>query len=656
MKRIIITLLAAVSCFQLTAQKNSDIILTIDNEKIPVGDFKYVYEKNNNKEETAYSKESLQKSMDLFINYRLKVKEAESLKMDTNAAFIKEFGGYKKQLAKPYLTEEGTEGKLALEAYERMKVDVNTSHILINVDEFAAPEDTLKAYNKALEIKKKILAGEDFGQLAIDNSEDPSAAQKEYKKGYKGYLGYNPAFSFVYPYETASYTTKVGSVSNPVRSKFGYHLIKVNEKRNSEGEILVAHIMIDAKDGIDAVDSIAKKNLVDDIYKKLINGGDWNELCTEYSIDKRTVSNGGEMQPFRMDGKLRVPDFEKVAFALQNKDDISKPVKSPYGWHIIKLIRKIPLAPFKEIEADLLKQVKRSDRMSQNNTALIKRLKTENKFKESKKIKMKLAEYADTTLLASLWKTPTDYNSKKVVFKLNKDKFTYKDFFTYLERNQLNNNKITSASYLMSLAYDAYVDKTVYEYEENNLSEKYEGYRLLLKEFRDGILFFDLMEDEVWNKAAKDTAGIRKYYNENQSNYQRERSVDAIIYKTVSEKVLEELIDSINAGTNEVILKKHFKKESALDLKIDKGIYGITSHDIISKLDVNQKTHKIVNGNDFVYVVIKEVIPAGVKPLNKCRGLVISDYQSFIEKEWVDGLKKKYSVTVDQSVLNNLTK
>lgn len=653
MKKILLYLIAFTFCLHLSAQKDTDIIVTIDGEEIPVSDFKYVYEKNNPKEPSAYTKESLEKSMQLFVNYRLKVKEAESLKKDTNAAFINEFNGYKKQLAKPYLTEEGSEERLTLEAYERMKTDVNTSHILFTLDEYAAPEDTLKTYNKALQVRKRILAGEDFGQLAIENSEDPSAQMPQYKKGYKGYLGYNPAFSFVYAYETASYNTKIGDVSMPVRSKFGYHLIKVNEIRENQGQVQVAHIMIDAKDGIDETDSIAKVNLAEDLYTKLNNGGNWDELCKEYSADKRTANTGGVMQPFLMDGKMRVPAFEKSAFALKNVGDISKPVKSPYGWHIQKLIKKIPLASYEELQPELLKKVKRSDRISLNNDALIKRLKKENQFTETKDIKTTLAKYADSTLKTYSWKKPSKFDNL-TVFTLNEDKFTLDDFFTYLESNQIRNNKITSASYLMSLAYEAYVDQTVYDYEEEHLASKNEDYRLLLKEFRDGILFFDLMEEEVWNKASNDTAGIRAYYESNIHNYQREKSVDAIIYKVNSRKTLNELIDSIKAGTNEVLIKKHFNKESALNLKIDKGIYPIQTTDVIKKLNVKKKTHKISKRGNYMYVIIKEVIPSGAKPLEKCRGLVISNYQTQIEKEWLDSLRKKYTVTINQEILNKL--
>lgn len=656
MKRIIQSIFLSTLTLGAFSQSSKDaIILEVKDEKVPVKDFKYVYNKNNSKDKEAYSQKSLNEYMDLFVKYKLKVKEAEALKMDTVSAFIKELEGYRVQLAKPYLTAPGFEEKMAKEAYQRMQTDVSTSHILIMVDEFASPEDTLIAYNKALDIRKKILAGADFGEMAIEFSEDPSAKEKKYTKGYKGYLGYNPAFSFVYPYETASYNTEVGSMSMPTRTKFGYHIIKVNEKRENKGEVKVAHIMIEARDGITPSDSLEKLNLINDIKKELDAGKDWDQMCAEYSTDKRSSDNGGVMQVFAMDGKLGVPSFEKAAFELENIGQISDPVKSPYGWHIIKLLEQIPLKGYDEMKPELLKQVKRSDRFNLNRPALIQKLKKENNFKQSKKAVKTINQYADTTLLTGDWKIPSSFKAKKKLFKINKEKYTLGQYFSYLADNQTP-SKSKSPSYAMENAFNEYIDNTVYAYEEDHLLEKYEDYRMLLKEYRDGILLFDLMQKNVWDKAAKDTTGLRAFYEANKDNYQKPVEIKAVTYRADDEKMISQIKQAVAVGKSPAEIKKEFNKESALTIKVDQGIYELGKNELLEGLDTNQKNHTLEKDNYNYYVVIEEVIPAGIKPLKKCRGLVISDYQGQLEKEWIEELRAKYPTKINQVVLKSLVK
>lgn len=656
MKRIIQSIFLSTLTLGAFGQSSKDaIILEVKDEKVPVKDFKYVYNKNNSKDKEAYSQKSLNEYMDLFVKYKLKVKEAETLKMDTAIAFIEELEGYRVQLAKPYLTAPGFEEKMAKEAYQRMKMDVSTSHILIMVDEFAAPEDTLITYNKALDIRKKILAGADFGQMAIEFSEDPSAKEAKYTKGYKGYLGFNPAFSFVYPYETASYNTNVGAISMPVRTKFGYHVIKVNEKRANQGEIKVAHIMIEARDGIAASDSIEKLNIVTAIKKELDGGKDWDKTCAEYSTDKRTSDKGGVMQVFAMDGKLGVPSFEKAAFELKNVGEISEPVKSPYGWHIIKLIQKIPLKSYEDIKPELLKQVKRSDRFNLNRPALIQKLKQENNFKQSKKALRTINQYADSTLITGDWKIPTSFKANKKLFKINREKYTLGEYFDYLADNQAA-SKSKSPSYAMESAFNEYVDNTVYSYQEEHLLEKYEDYRMLLKEYRDGILLFDLMQTNVWDKAAKDTAGLRAFYQTHQENYQKPVEIKAITYRANDQAMIAQIQQAVAAGKTPDEINKAFNQESALTIKVDQGIYEEGKNEVLEGLDTSIQNHTLLKDDYHYYVVIQEVIPAGIKPLKKCRGLVISDYQEQLEKEWVAELKAKYPVKINQAVLKSLVK
>lgn len=656
-KNIITTLILGLSIAGFSQKTSSETILSVDNEQVSKDNFVYIYNKNNSRDSLAYSEKSLNDYMELFIKYKLKVKEAENRKMDTLPAFINEFESYKTQLKKPYLTAKGFEEKLIKEAYHRTSEYVSTSHILFMVDESAAPKDTLEAYNKALAVRKEILAGKDFGEMAIKHSEDPSAQDPKYTKGYKGYLGFNPAFSLVYPYEKAATETKIGSISTPVRTRYGYHLIKVNEKQKNTGKRTVAHIMIEARDGIPEEDSIAKYKLSKELYDQLKTGGDWDQIALEHSVDKRTASKGGVLPAFAKLESRNLPEaFENASFAIENIDDITQPIKTSYGWHIIKLVDKKPLRSFEEMKPELKKKVKSSSLFGQNRAELIKELKKGNNFKLKGSAFKQVKKYADTSLVNSNWRKPAKYNPKKKLFSINGDFYRLGGFFNYLESNQKDLKKNESAEYTMEMALNEYIDDKNYEYEEAHLSEKYIDYRMLVQEYRDGILLFDLMKQEVWDKASKDTSGIKAFYEKNKNNYPRNRAIKAKIYKSPKESVILAVQDSIKAGLSDSKIKRSFNKTSQLNLQIEAKEFEKGDNEIIDSLDETIMEHSVTKDLNYYYIVIEEIIPEGIKPLKKCKGLVISDYQNEVEGQWIKGLRNKYNVKVNESVLKSLIK
>jgi len=370
-----LVLIASISCKTPKKSVKSDdsVIETIGTNPVYSSEFSYVYNKNNSGASDAYSSASVNDYLRLYTNFKLKVKQAEEMGLDTSKAFKKELDGYKKQLAAPYLTEKGLTDKLTKEAYERMKEEVNASHILILVSPDADPADTLAAYNKLIGIRQRALKGESFEKLAQEYSQDPSA------KSNKGNLGYFTALQMVYPFETAAYTTKVGEISMPVRTKFGYHLVKVNNRRPSQGQVKVAHIMVRATTGLPAADSLEAKQKIDEIYSKLKQGEDWNELAAQFSDDVNSKNKGGEITNWISAGKMGIPSFEEAALALQKPGDISAPVQTPYGWHIIKLLERKSLEPYSVLEPSIKTKVNK-DRSDVNKIALIQRLKKEDNF------------------------------------------------------------------------------------------------------------------------------------------------------------------------------------------------------------------------------------------------------------------------------------
>lgn len=654
-------LLGCKSSNSTTASKpqtdESPILLSVGGQDVRVNEFKYIYNKNNSRSNDAYSDSSITEYLDLYVKFRLKVLEAEDQKLDTASAFIKELGGYKKQLAKPYLTEKSVTERLTKEAYDRLTQEVRTAHILIKVPEEADPIDTLKAYNKLVDIRKQIVSdGADFGDMAVQHSEDQSAQMSSAPVGYRGDLGYFTALSLVYEYENAMFNTPIGEISPIFRTQFGYHILKVIDRRKSEGEITVSHIMVRAADGLASEDSLEAKRKIDEIYTKASAGEDWNQLAKLFSDDKRSASQGGKIRPFRLGGQLGMPSLENAAFALQNPGDISKPVKTPYGWHVVKLIEKSTLAPYDEMKDELEKKISKKPRAQLNKQTLIKRLKEENNFTEFSAVKTKAFTEIDSSIIKGTWaydKTLSFLGEN--IFSVGGDNFTIENFYSFAQKNQ-RPKKNLSPAYATQLLYDKFVDESIMTNEEAHLEEKYYDYKMLVKEYRDGILLFQLMDENVWSKAVKDTTGLKAFYEERKADYQWDKRAKATIYSIDTQENLNKLIPEVNAKKSNEELMEMFNNESALTLKIDNGTYEKGRSDVIDAIDWTKPSSQLEQDGRYYYVVIDEILPESPKTLKDARGLIISDYQNHLEKIWIEELRGKYSVSINDDVVQSLIK
>ncbi len=495
------------------SQTNKDAtLMTIAGSKVTVAEFESVYHKNNTKETTNDNK-SLNDYVDLFVNFKLKVKEAEEMGLDTAKSFKDELSGYRKQLSQPYLTDKDVNEKLLSETYNRLKEDIRASHILVKVAENALPKDTLDAYNKIMKIRARIVKGEDFNKVAAEKgiSDDPSA------KDNGGDLGYFTALQMVYPFETAAYRTKVGQVSNPVRTRFGYHIIKVVDRRPAQGEVLVAHIMIKTPPNMKEEDSVNTYKKTQEIYEKIKAGTEkFDDLAQQFSDDKASAKKGGELPWF---GTYKMPpEFEKASFALKNKGDMSEIVRTKYGWHIIKLKDKRGLASFEEMKSELKAKVTKDSRSQVGRESLISKIKTEYKFKEVLKAREEFYKVMDTSLFEGKWDITKAKALNKPMFSLNDKNYTQSDFATFISNHQ---SKRSKADYKMVVdgLYKQFVDETVITYEESRLDSKYPDFKSLMQEYRDGILLFELTDQKVWSKAVKDTTGSKAFYEKNKTNY-----------------------------------------------------------------------------------------------------------------------------------------
>lgn len=632
--------------FSVMAQ-NSDVLMTIGKENVTKKEFEYVFKKNNKQAQNPDEK-SLREYLDLYINFKLKVIEAKSLGMDTVGSFIKELAGYRKQLAAPYLTDKEVNEKLINEAWERSQKEIRASHILINCAEDASPKDTLAAYNKIMALRKRIVEKkEDFGKVASDASQDPTA------KNNKGDLGYFSAFAMVYPFENACYNTKLGSVSMPIRTRYGYHIIKVVDIRPAQGEVKTAHIMIRFNEKATKQDTLKAQDKIDEIYSRLLKGEKFDELARQYSEDKASAKNGGAMQMFGT-GKM-VFEFEQQAFALKNIGDYSKPFTTPYGWHIVKLLERKAPPTFDKAKEDIKNKINRDTRSDLNKISFVNKLKKTYNFTENNKSLQIFYADLDSTILKSVFKKSQAKNPNDVLFTIDGKKILVSDFADYISIAQGSITK-ESAYKAKKELYDNYVSKMLIDYEEARLDSKYPEFKALMEEYRDGILLFELTDQKVWSAAVKDTSGLESFFKMNQSKYMWPDRLNATIYTCSNADIAKEVRALLkNKKISQDSLLRRINKQNPLNLTIKSDKFEKGENAIIDGIAWKKGMSKdIPSNNTVVFVSVKEKLPAQAKLLSEVRGAATADYQTYLEKNWLDSLRKKYPVSVNEQVFKSL--
>ncbi len=628
----LLSFLLLINCTVFAQSKQKPVtIFTVNKKPVTAEEFIYLYQKNHKGREGEFSTTKIEEYLDLYIKFKLKVEEARQRGMDTTAKFTKEYLGYKEALRKPYLPDNKLIDSLTQLTYNRMLEEVKAAHILIKVNADASPEDTLKAYKKIQDIKKRLDAGEDFGTLAVELSEDPSAKSNE------GNLGYFTTLQMVYPFEAAAYTTPVGSISNPVRTRFGYHLIKVADKRKAMGEVEVSHILI--RVGKDR-DNEKGKLQIFDIYDRLQGGMPWDDLCKQYSEDQSSKDNGGKLRPFGVGAMSSVPAFESTAFALANPGDYSAPFATQYGWHIVKLERKIPIPAFKELESSLKSRVSRDERMQVAKESIAASLRKKYAFKENEEVKKKVMLLADSTLQKANWKSKSDNLNAQTLFTLEGKPVIAGKFFTYVEENQ-KANKLTPASYFNQL-YESFVTSSIELVVEETLMNTNADYRFLSNEYYEGILLFDIMEKEVWNRASTDTLGQRTYFENNRIKYKAGERVQAAIYSASKKEALDALQTLLIADST--IDNAYLKKNT---IRIEQGKFEKGERPVLSKINWAPGLTQITLDGIYYLVKIERILPAGDLTFEEARGLLVADYQTHLENEWIEALRKKYPVKVN---------
>lgn len=629
-----------------------DVLFTIDDKPYYTDEFVRVYNKNLDLVKDD-SQKDLTNYLELFTGYKLKVNKANKLGLQNNKKYQGELKSYRTQLAKNYLTDSKVTTELIDEAYNRSLKELRASHILIMADENALPADTLKAYNKAQAAYKRAAAGEDFAKLALETSEDPSVKEN------KGDLGYFTVFRMVYPFENAAYNTPKGQVSKPLRTRFGYHIVKVTDERANRGEVTVAHIMImKPSKAENTADAAKAKTKIDDIYKKLKQGEDFAALAKQFSEDKSSSDVGGVLNSFNS-GDLTSAEFEDNAFALEKPGQISAPFESQFGWHIVKLVEKMPIKKLDEVKGDFEARIKRDERSRRIAESMNEKLKQKYAVVKDKKLYGEVVKTLTDSIYTMGWTPPAnlkDYD--KTLLTINNDKkLSGKDFLEYINAQQRMGISAKPVTKAADVLLERYTNEQLNFYYNDNLEKEFPEFAQVMEEYRDGLLLFDLMEKEIWEKAKNDTIGLKKFYDANVANYQWKARVEAEVYSSTNEKDIKKTRDFLLKNKDAAFIKQKLNTKDKVNVIEKSGIYEQDSEALPKQAEWKTGVSAIIKEGNYYYVVkTAKVLPAGPKTLDEAKGRVVNDYQQYLENTWVDDLKKEFTVKVNTDVFEKVKK
>ena len=642
---LILTLVAFLWTGLLHSQTADPVLFTIDGQPIPASEFSYIYAKNN-RDDADFSEPSLREYLDLYTKFKLKVREAYAMGLDTLPQLQTELNGYRKQLAESYLTDKEITDRLVEEAYKRMQEDVQVAHILFKTNPNVAT-DTAAAYSKVMASYKRLQAGEAWDLVTKQTSEDAAT------KDVGGDLGYIVALlpNGFYAFESAAYETPVGQYAAPIRTTLGYHIVKVTNKRPARGELDVAHILARVK--TDGSDEKTQKMKIDSLYNQLAAGAKFEDLAKKRSEDKNTAERGGAIGPLTINQFEK--SFEDAAFGLANDGDYSKPVRTRLGWHIIKRTRKRPTLTFEQAKRKIETQISRDERISAARQAMVVRIKKEAGFTVDEKVYNEFVSQAGTELQTYKWQVPAV--PPATIMTLGGDKYSNIDFGNFVRNNartRMGLPKGTPNKEILDKVFVEFVNEKALYYEEKNLAAKYPEFKSLMREYEEGILLFEATKINVWDKASKDSIGLENFHATHRNDYMWEERIEVAtvtldsasldklptIKKWAAKKPVSVVADkAAKKGIKLQVTRKIYQKEDTLPV----GLTWTAG----AKADLPDSTG---------YVAVDKIIPPTPKTMDEARGYIIADFQDQLEKDWVASLQAKYPVVVNEPVLMSLVR
>ena len=628
-----------VSFFISNAQiSDTDSLLTISDQAVLADEFVRVYNKNLNLVQDA-SQKDLDSYLELFINYKLKLVEAKALDYDKDPTYLKEFNSYKNQLTDAYLTDKKVTDALVREAYERTTIEVKAQHILILLDEVET--DTLEAYSKIEKLRERFI-NEDFESLRNELHNGKSIFVED--------LGYFSAFKMVYNFESAAYTTKIGEVSRPFRTRFGFHVVKVLDKRKSRGQVEVAHIMITNKQ---KDSTLVPKDRIQELHRLLLQGEDFSELAKQFSDDKSSSNLGGKLKPFKS-GQINSEIFENTAFGLTNKEDLSQPIQTKFGWHILKLIDRKPVESFETIKPELENQVGKDSRSQLVKAKMLEQLLADYQLSNQNSNVAKIESNLSFDSIQNVWKFSDNFEATQPFLTIQNTSHTAQDFLEFLNKNQRAVKKEWPVSVIVKKQYASFLEQSVFQYKRDNLENENQEFANILNEYREGLLLFELMQDKIWDGAKNDSIGLQTFYNDNKANYVWPDRIEGSVARSSDSKYTKKVLKywRKNSSNNEIAEVLNKTKQNVI---FSNGEFEIGHPALPKGLEYKAGLSKVIQENSNYFVVnVTALKPSKQKSFEEAKGQLISDYQTELELNWIQELRSKYSVKVNEEVLSKV--
>lgn len=634
------------SPFLAVAQEKKDVLVVVGTISIDKEEFLQLMAKERESEGPANSltRKEFEENFESFLTYKLKVIEAESIKLDQLEEFNLEFSSIKESLIAPYLIKNSIEEGEVKKVYARLQEIVRAKHILFQFPPNPKKEDSIAVLQLALKVKAELENGGDFGALATNYSDDPSA------KINKGDLGYFTGLQMVQQFEEAAYTLPVGSISDPILTDFGYHIIQVSGRQANPGEVQVSHILVRFDSENPSQEENARRK-ISDIYAEIQKENTiWEEIVQTYSEDLATKSGGG-MLPWFGVGTM-IPEFEMAGFSLTEVGEVSPPIKTPYGYHILRLEGKRGLQPYEELEQSIRSKILRNSKTGMIQSQVIAIQKSRYGFQENE---AGISTIAGTVNATDIISFGTAIQEKKLgsteLFKANNSSYTVGDLVNFMQSREVTPKGIGN---FFELWLAKFIEVTLAKTEEADLEKNNKAFQMLLKEYRDGILLFSLTNQEVWQKGLNDTVGQQAFFEKNSQNYQWKSRVQAYLAKVndaskleIARKFLQNKgFDTTSFAAFEADYRSNYPDAYATE----SGTFEYESHPILSKVDLTKPYQELVIDGISYVLVLGKIYPPGPRKFEEARGMIIRDYQKFLDQSLTQRLKEKYPIQINTAV------
>lgn len=683
--------LALLASLSLHAQ-NDPVVIEVGNQKIHQSEFMHEFRKSMGLDPKAAptactfeKRQALEEYLELYTNFRTKLMDAQAMRIDTLPSLRRELEQYRQELREPYLIDSVTLDRILREAYDRNHYALHAAHVLIKVRPDALPADTLEAYNKAMEVYRKAQAGADFAELAATYSDDPSAKGDPNRRrpGNQGDLGCFTVFQMVYPFECAAFALQPGEVSLPVRSDYGYHVIKLYDRVPYFGKVTLQHIWVNAKSGLNG------EGMISNAYERLSNGEDIRRVAADISSDR--ADNAAFSADLEMN---QLPPQYVVELSKLQEGQFSKPFQTQMGWHIVKLVRRETIPAYDDMSPLYKQRLSRDKRSQAPKAAFAEQCRKKYGFHDftqervpAKKgtkpqYKASLAE-CRSAITDSVTKKKWVFDSSMVtdyrpLFQIGHRTYNAVDLLRYIEGQQEWQRPQADLDQYLELRYRRFIDQCCLAMADSLLEEENPEFRELMQEYRNGLMIFAYNDRKVWRPSMNDSAGLNAFYaqtvpqrsidNPDDEPYfwkSRAHVIDITIADSalLSPKKANKVVDKalkqgFNAATIENLLSKVAKNpqdSNVVAVSVKEQLIEEGSSPLLAKSEWHRGVFPRTLEKGYRLLVVDRLIDPTPKSVREARGYYVSDYQSHLDQELIKHLREKYNVIIHQNVVDEIT-